>query len=152
MSQTVINPNNSGTIALALAGVDPLVEYQCQIIDLTLQPESTDNETPGTYCADPFDTPASTKWAAMITFLQDWGATPSLSAFTATNNGELCDFEFTPDVDGVPMASGQFYVRASAYGGPASEVWQAQQQRWPMKGAPTFTAPVAVAATAATED
>jgi hypothetical protein len=144
----VINPNNSGTISMALTTVVPLVEYQCQIINMALVPAPNTTTTPGTYCAAPFDVPGQSSWWVEISFIQDWGATPSLSEFLLTNDGELCDFEFEPDVAGTPSMTGEVYVIAGPYGGDAGQVWQATTLRWPMRGAPTLV-PAALAAAAA---
>ena len=58
-----INPNNAGTIKLALAGVTPHVEYACQVTNVALEPTQNLTTTPGTYCAAPHDTPGASSWA-----------------------------------------------------------------------------------------
>jgi len=134
-----INPNNAGTIELALAGVTPLVSYACQVTSLVLEPAQNTTTTPGTYCQAPHDTPGLSSWAMVISFLQDWGATPSLSEFTLTNDGELCDFEFTSSSPAtIPSMTGQAYVTATAFGGDPGAVWAVSTQRWSMKTAPTL--------------
>jgi len=149
MPAVVLNPNNSGTISMALAAVTPLVEYQCQITDFQLLPAAATLEVPGTYCQAKFDQPDGlSKWTVVVNFLQDWGETVSLSKFTMDNDGKLCDFSFQPDIDGIATMTGQLYVSASAYGGPAGNAWQAGPLNWPMKGAPTYVAPAAVFAAA----
>jgi hypothetical protein len=133
-----INPNNAGTIELALAGITPLVAYSCQITQWNVIPSQNLTTTPGTYCQAPHDTPGLSSWAVQVDFLQDWGNTPSLSAFSVTNDGELCDFEFTSsNPTAVPSVTGQMYITATSFGGAPGEVWTAGQQTWPMKGVPT---------------
>jgi len=136
-----INPNNAGTIAIALTGITPLVEYGCQVTNIMLEPTQNMTTTPGTYCAAPHDTPGASSWALVISFLQDWGNTPSLSEFVFTNDGALCDFEFTSsNPDTVPSMSGSCFVTATAFGGDPGAAWQVTTQRWPMQEPPTLTA------------
>jgi hypothetical protein len=142
-----INPNNAGSISLALEGITPLVEYACQVTDIVLEPTQNTTTTPGTYCAAPHDSPGASSWAIVISFLQDWGNTPSLSEFTFTNDGALCDFEFTSaNPASVPDMSGQVFVTATAFGGPAGEAWAVTTQRWPCNAKPTLTPSVLLTA------
>lgn len=144
-----INPNNAGTIAIALTGVDPLVEYGCQVTSVMVEPTQNTTTTPGTYCAAPHDTPGASSWALVISFLQDWGNTPSLSEFVFDNDGELCDFEFTSSNPAtVPSMSGSCFVTATAFGGDPGAAWQVTTQRWPMPAKPDLTAPAVAAAAA----
>jgi len=136
-----INPNNAGTIKIALEGITPLVEYGCQVTNIVLEPTQNNTTTPGTYCNAPHDTPGASSWAMVISFLQDWGNTPSLSEFTLTNDGALCDFEFTSaNPAAVPSMSGSCYVTATAFGGDPGAAWQVTTQRWPLLEPPTLTA------------
>jgi hypothetical protein len=134
-----INPNNVGTIEIALNGITPLVAYSCQITDITVEPTQNLSPTPGTYCQAPHDTPGASSWDVVISFLQDWGNTPSLSEFTFTNDGALCDFEFTSSNPAtLPSMTGEAYVTATAFGGNPGQVWQVTTQRWPLKAKPTL--------------
>ena len=146
-----INPNNAGTISLALEGITPLVEYGCQVTNIVLEPTQNTTNTPGTYCNAPHDTPGASSWALVISFLQDWGATASLSEFTFDHDGELCDFEFTSSNPlTVPDMSGTCYVTATAFGGDPGAAWAVTTQRWPCPEKPTRTAsPTTLAATEA---
>ena len=142
-----INPNNAGTIELALEGITPLVEYGCQVTDIVVEPTPNTTTTPGTYCGAPHDTPGASSWAVVISFLQDWGNTPSLSEFTYTNDGALCDFEFTSNnPDTVPSMTGKVFVTATAFGGPAGAAWAVATQRWSCNAKPTIVPPVVTAA------
>lgn len=67
-----INPNNAGTIQMALAGAT-LASYSCQITSFLLEPTPNTTTTPGTYCGAPHDTPGASSWAIVASFLQDWG-------------------------------------------------------------------------------
>jgi len=141
MAVTVINPNNSGTIEIALAGVTPLVAYNQQVTNLRIVADPQTNAVPGTYGPDgaPRDIPGQSKWHAEISYLQDWGATTSLSEFAFTNDGELADFSFVPDVVDAPTLTGQVYLISGEYGGAAGEAWQVQTLSWPCNGKPTLT-------------
>lgn len=139
MAVREINPNNAGTIKLALDGITPLVEYGCQVTDIMVEPSQNMSTTPGTYCAAPHDTPGASSWALVISFIQDWGATESLSEFVFTNDGALCDFEFTSsNPDDVPSMTGSAFVTATAFGGNAGAAWQVATQRWPLNAKPTL--------------
>lgn len=145
-----INPNNAGTIELALAGITPLVAYSCQVTSFSVEPTPNTTTTPGTYCGAPVDTPGASSWAIVISFLQDWGATPSLSQFTFDNDGALCDFAFTSsNPDTVPSIEGSAYVTATAFGGDPGASWQVTTQRWSCSEKPTIVPSVALAAAAA---
>jgi len=141
---TVINPNNSGTIQLALAGVTPLVAYNQQVTDMRIIPAPQTTSVPGVYGdtpaeGAPYDIPGQSKWAVQISYLQDWGATVSLSEFCFDNDAELADFSFVPDVPDVPTMTGQVYLSGGEYGGAAGEAWQVQTASWNCKGKPTKT-------------
>jgi hypothetical protein len=133
-----INPNNQGTISIALAGVTPLVDYACQITEILVEPTQNTTTTPGTYCGAPHDTPGASSWAVVISFVQDWGNTPSLSQFAYDNDGALCDFEFTSSNPAtVPSMTGSCFVTATAFGGPAGAAWAVTTQRWSCPAKPT---------------
>jgi hypothetical protein len=134
-----INPNNAGTISIALEGITPLVDYACQVTEIIVEPTQNTTTTAGTYCNAPHDTPGASSWAVVISFLEDWGNTPSLSEFSFTNDGKLCDFEFTSTNPATtPSMTGQVYVTATAFGGPAGESWAVTTQRWPCPAKPTL--------------
>lgn len=148
MATYEINPNNAGTIKLALTGITPLVEYACQITAVLLEPTQNTTTTPGTYCGAPVDTPGASSWALVISFLQDWGNTPSLSEFSFTNDGAKIDFDFTSsNPDTVPSMTGTAYITATSFGGDPGASWQVTTQRWPCTEKPTLVpAVVGVAA------
>lgn len=145
MPVTTINPNNSGTIKIAVAGDTLDADYGCQITNMSIEPEQNTSDRPGTYCAPPTSVPGRSSWAMSFDFLQDWGADPSLSQFTYDHDGELCDFEFVPTgASSVPPCTGQVYVTATAFGGEPGESW-ATTGSWPIEGVPVMTPPVAAA-------
>lgn len=137
MPATTINPNNSGTITLGPTGTEKSIE--CQIINWRCEPEANDSEQPGTYCSAPTTVPGLSSWFAAFDYLQDWGATDSLSQLLFDNDGKKLDFTFSPDVPNVPTVTGTLYARAGAFGGDAGSVWQSSG-RCPLVSAPTITA------------
>ena len=134
-----INPKNSGTITLGPPGT-PL-DISCQVVNFKLQPENTLNERAGTYCAADLSVPAKAAWKLQFTYLQDWRVTGGLSQFLLLNDAVLVDFSFHPDDPLVPVATGQVYVTAGAFGGAAAETWE-DTGEWSVEGTPVFTAPV----------
>lgn len=82
-----INPNNAGTIELALAG-DTLKSYACQVTSFTVEPTPNTTTTPGTYCGAPVDVPGASSWAIVISFLQDWGNSERTVADGVTVSGD----------------------------------------------------------------
>lgn len=140
-----INPNNAGTIKLALDGVTPLVEYSCQITMFQIVPSQNTARRAGTYCGAPADTLGLSTWSVNVSWLQDWGAATSLSEFALTNDGELCDFEFTSaNPTSCPSMTGTFQISAGAFGGPPGEAWEAGPLTWPMDSLPTLVEDVVV--------
>jgi hypothetical protein len=145
-----INPNNSGTIKLGLTAA-PTQEYGCQVINWSLDPVPNTTQRPGTFCVPPLTKNAASSWQVAFSYLQDWGAANSISQFLFDNDAQLVFFEFTPDVDDVPVASGSFYAVAGSYGGDAGTSWQSTGTM-AVEGVPVFTAPVALAAFAPGDD
>ena len=136
MSTTVINPNNSGTIKLGTASAD--TEVQCQVTNYALTPSANTSEVAGTYCSPPTQTVGKSTWSLDFDFMQDWGASPSLSELLMNNDGEDLQFEFTPTDTSLPKASGTCKAVAGAFGGPAGEAWTASASL-PVIGTPTMT-------------
>jgi hypothetical protein len=145
MTVTVINPNNSGTVKVGVTGT--LKSVECQVINWLLTPSANTTDRPGTYCEAPSSTVGKSSWTLSFDYLQDWGATDSLSQLLFDNDGEVLDFEFAPANDSVPMAKGSFYASAGAFGGDAGSAWQSSGS-CPLTAAPTFTAQPAAGADA----
>lgn len=141
MPVTDINPNNSGTLKLGVAA-SPTDEFSCQVINWQLNPVPNTTQRPGTYCSPPLTKNAASSWQVAFNYLQDWGATPSISQFMFDNDGELVYFTFDPTVEDVPSVAGSFWCVAGAYGGDAGTSW-AYSGTCALEGVPTFTAPVA---------
>jgi len=142
-----INPNNSGTIMLGTTAV-PTDDYSCQVINFTLESVANTTERPGTFCAAPATLNAASSWQVSFQYLQDWGATESISQFLFDNDGQEVFFSFAPDVPTVPTATGSFFAQAGSYGGDAGSSWDFSGTCG-LNGVPTFTPPVAADTAAA---
>ena len=81
-----INPNNSGTILLGLAD-PPTGDYSCQVINFTLESVAVTTERAGTFCAAPATLNGASSWQVSFEYLQDWGATDSISELFFENDG-----------------------------------------------------------------
>ncbi len=141
-----INPNNSGTILLGL--VDPPTgDYSCQVINFTLESVAVTTDRAGTFCAAPATLNSASSWQVSFEYLQDWGATDSISELLFENDGSEIFFSFVPDVATVPTASGSFNAQAGNYGGDAGTSWDFSGTCG-LNGVPTFTPAVATTAAA----
>lgn len=143
-----INPNNSGTIKLGTAAA-PTTDYACQVINFVIEPVPNSVPSQGTFCRAPGTRTTASSYQVSFEYLQDWGATNSISSFMKDNDGQLVYFEFDPDVPTASTASGSFWAQAGSYGGLAGDSWTSSGT-CPLEGDWTETAPVA--ALAATED
>jgi len=132
-----ITPNNSGTITVGPTGSETSVE--CQVVNWQLVPSPNTTPRAGTYCAAPGMVVGKSSWALQFDYLQDWGATDSLSQMLFDNDGEVLAFTFTPSDATVPEATGEFYASAGAYGGDAGSAWQTTGN-CPLVSAPSFAA------------
>ena len=145
-----INPNNSGTVKLGLTAV-PTQEYGCQVINFILNSVANTTERPGTFCEAPATINAASSWEVSFEYLQDWGATNSISQFFFDNDGSEVFFEFAPDDPEVPKATGSFNCMAGSYGGDAGSSW-VSTGTCGMVGKPTITPPVAATASASSKE
>lgn len=139
-----INPNNSGTILLGVAAT-PTDDYACQVINFVIESVAVTSERAGTFCAAPATLNSASKWQVSFQYLQDWGATKSISQFLFDNDGKEVFFSFVPDVATVPTATGSFYAQAGSFGGDAGTSWDFSGTCG-MNGKPTFTPGVAAVA------
>ena len=141
-----INPNNSGTILLGLAD-PPTGDYSCQVINFTLESVAVTTDRAGTFCAAPATLNSASSWQVSFEYLQDWGATDSISELLFENDGSEIFFSFVPDVATVPTASGSFNAQAGNYGGDAGTSWTSSGTCG-LTGKPTITPPVITTAAA----
>jgi len=141
-----INPNNSGTILLGLAD-PPTGDYSCQVINFTLESVAVTTERAGTFCSASATLNSASSWQVSFEYLQDWGATDSISELLFDNDGQEIFFSFHPDVPTVPTASGSFNAQAGNYGGDAGSSW-VSSGTCGLTGKPTITAGVTATASA----
>jgi hypothetical protein len=97
-------------------------DFKCQVNSAAINAVPKLQTVPATFCAAETQVPAATGWQLVLTFLQDWGATNSLSQYLFDNDATQKWFQMTPNdvtLDSVPGAKGQCWVVAGAYLGAA---------------------------------
>lgn len=122
MPVTDINPNNSGTLKLGTAAA-PTDEYSCQVINFQIDPVANPITRRGTLCSPPLNRNGASSYAANFEYLQDWGATPSISEFLKANDAQLVYFDYSSNVPGTGRITGAFYANTGTYGGDAGSSW-----------------------------
>lgn len=123
--RTIINPRNAGSIKFAdnSAGIAAGIEQGFQIADFQVKPRPNMTPGPGTYGAPPVNVPGLSSWDLVITYLQDWGTTDSLSEYLFTNDGVLKFFRIDPVNAGVKGMEGPCFIVAGLYAGKAGDNW-----------------------------
>ena len=111
----------SGTILIENSAV-PTDPFECQITEFVVNASANIGSIPGTYCQGPSQYGQKSTYAVAMTFLQDWGETPSLSQLLWDNDGDELFFIFTPDVSGVDC-TGSFYAIGGSFGGAGDQAW-----------------------------
>jgi hypothetical protein len=97
-------------------------DFKCQVNSAEIQAQPKLQTVPATFCNPESQMPSATGWQLVITFLQDWGATESLSQYLFDNDAELKWFMLSPTdvtLDDVPSATGQCWIVAGQYLGAA---------------------------------
>lgn len=124
-ARTILNPKNLGSIKFAdNSGAIPAgVEQGFQITDFQVKPRPNMAAAPGTYGAPPTNVPGASSWDLIISYLQDWGSTDSLSEYMFTNDGALKFFRIDPAMTGVKGFEGACYIVAGLYAGPSGGNW-----------------------------
>lgn len=124
-ARTIINPNNVGSIKFAAntAGIAAAVEQGYQITDFKVVAKPNLSSSPGTYGAPPVDVPGVASWSVVVSYLQDWGTTDSLSEYLFNNDGAEMFFRIDPADTGVKGFEGKCYIIAGSYAGPAGGNW-----------------------------
>ena len=142
---SIINIKNCSVIFAAteagLTAPTP-VDYKCQVNSAEIQAQPKLQTVPATFCNPESQMPSATGWQLVITFLQDWGATNSLSQFLFDNDAELMWFKLAPidmTLDDVPEATGQCWVVAGQYLGAAGAPVNATSTM-PVPAKPTIAA------------
>ena len=113
-----------GTIAIGLTA-SPTDFVECQVSNFSITPTSNSVNIPATYCTGPSTAAQQSSFSVAITYMTDWGVSPSLSELLWDNDGDPLFFEFTPTDTNIPSAAGQFYAVAGAFGGTGDGLWTA---------------------------
>src|SRR4029450_2791076 len=120
MARTAITLNNpivkfaDDQLSLATAPA-----FECQITSAVITPVPVTNTIPSTGCASSTEPPGRTGFQIDLGWLQDWGATNSMSEYAWDNDTQLKWYSLALDSIGLPGQSfeGQAYVVAGAVGG-----------------------------------
>jgi hypothetical protein len=117
-------------------------DFKCQVNSAAINAVPKLQTVPATFCNAETQVPATTGWQLVLTFMQDWGATPdSLSQYLFDNDATLKWFLMTPTdvtLDSVPAAKGQCWIVAGAYLGAAGAPVNATSTM-PVAAKPTIT-------------
>lgn len=150
MARTVLRLTNpTVTLADTLIGLDTSPAFECQMTSATITPVPQTQTIPSTGCAPSADSPGKTKWQIDAAWLQDWGATDSLSQYAFDHDTELVWYRFEADTVEAPQvkAEGQLYLAAGGYGGTFGDGSAAvATATWPCLDKPTIVAALAAAA------
>lgn len=106
-------------VAADQASIATGISIECQLTMAEIQVENATTEIPKTPCADPADVPNGSKWKLHLEWLQDMGATDSLSDFAYDNNQEQVYFEMVLDTTATPQVkyAGDAFCSAGNVGG-----------------------------------
>lgn len=84
--------------------------------EVTLEPEYDSDDSIPVLSGDEIDGDETEKWTLKFTKFQDYSS-ESLDLWLFENAGEILDFTFVPDKDGVLQAKGKVKIRAGKIGG-----------------------------------
>jgi len=118
----------------------PTDVFECQVSQFQIVATQNTIPIPATHCAGPSTKGIKSSFALALTFMQDWGSTPSLSELLFENDGDELFFTFVPEDVTVPSAAGTFSASAGTYGGEGEGLW-VTTANMPMPAAPTLTPP-----------
>jgi hypothetical protein len=122
-------------------------DFTCQVTSAAIKANPKLQTVAATFCAAESQIPAASGWQMDLAWLQDWGATDSMSQFMFDHDTDLMMFEITPVDPAAPGATGSCYVVAGDYLGAAGTVLVATAT-CPLPVKPTITAPGALASAA----
>jgi len=146
MARAVITLNNPiFKLADTEAGLTAGDSYECQLTSAAITPSPVSNTIPATGCAPATQSPGRTGYSIDLAWLQDWSVPGGgLSGFAYENDTAPKWFSFQLDAaDTAPIATGQVYVVAGAYGGTFGDgSAAAASASWPCLDKPTITIPV----------
>jgi len=125
------------------AGLDAGEAYECQLTSAAITPQPVTNTIPATGCAPATQSPGRTGFQLDLAWLQSWGDPGGGLSGYAYNNDTLPKwFSLALDADAVPLAVGQVYIVAGAYGGTFGDgSAAAATAAWPCLDKPVITTP-----------
>ena len=127
----------SGTLAIGTTA-SPTDQFECQVGNFVVTSSANLIPIPATLCVGPGQASQPSSFSASITYMQDWGSTPSLSETLFTNDGAELFFDFTPADATVPACTGSFWATAGDYGGEGQGLWVSSDDM-PLTEKPTIT-------------
>lgn len=143
MAREVLILNNPTlTLADTQLGLDTGEPYECQITSAVLTPTPVYATIPATGCAPASQSPGKTGYGLVVSWLEDWGATQSLSQYAFDNDTMPTWFRFVADSVQYPnlQAEGQVYLAPGAYGGTFGDGSAAPSTAtWPCVDTPAIT-------------
>ena len=141
----IVITDGSLKLADSQAGLTTGTAFECQVIEAAVNATPNMQTVPATWCAGESQSAGATGWELAVTWLQDWRSpTGGLSGYAYTNDAQAKWFELKLDKDDTtPVATGQAYVVAGAFGGAAGVPAQASAT-WPCLAKPSVTLPSAV--------
>jgi hypothetical protein len=140
MSGPVVLNIKDATVQFALTetAVTTAPDFTCQVTSAAIKANPKLQTVPATFCAAESQSPSASGWQLDLTWLQDWGATDSMSQFMFDNDTALMFFSIVPVDPAAPAATGQCYVVAGDYLGAAGTVLTATAT-CPLPVKPTIT-------------
>lgn len=129
MARKVINPKSTGAIRFATteaglsSGDTTDTAVTEQVMSFRVVPSANLVDIPATFGAAAGQSAAASSWQLEVSYLQDWGATVSMSKFLYDNDGVLMWFQFDPAGATEDSFKGSCYLTSGAYGGAADENW-----------------------------
>jgi hypothetical protein len=121
VASTILNIKQASMkFADTQAGLTSAPDFTCQITSASVKAVPKLQTVAPTFCGPETQSPAASGWQLDLTWLQDWGATPSgMSQYMYDNDTALKWFTIIPVDPAAPSASGQCYVVAGDYLGAA---------------------------------
>jgi hypothetical protein len=127
----------AGTLAIGPTA-SPTDQFECQAGSFIISSTANLIPIPPTLCAAASNAASPSTFGIDLQFMQDWGATPSLSEVLNDADGSTLFFEYVPNDVTVDTATGEFWAVAGDYGGVGQGLWSSQDTM-PMVEKPVFT-------------
>ncbi len=129
----------AGTLTIGTTA-NPTDEFQCQVGAFTVTASSNLQPVPATLCSGPSQAASASSFSCMITYLQDWGETISLSQLLWDNDAKKIYFKYVPEDNTVSSIEGACWSVAGDYGGEGAGLW-VNSSDMPCTDKPVITPP-----------